>query len=429
MSREVVAENISRIEGLLNFTMIIKDHEVIDARAEALEGVRLLERLLVGKKYHEIPEIASRMCGVCQAIHKVTAVQAVENAFNIELPEEINMLRKLIVIGGHLQSHLLHLYMFVLPDFLGYHSILEMLPSHAELIRKVMYLRKLANVITELIGGRAVHPVTPIVGGLSKLPSENALRRALDYAKEFKNTIYTVLEDILSIDMPSFERRTNYVSLKGEHEFPLLGGNVSINSEVIFKPAEYEDYIKFVTVEYSTARHYVLKKIGREYMVGALARVNNNFKLLSDTTKELIKTYSLQFPSYRPFDNNKAQALELLHFVEEAIYILERLKGNIPRKRKASFKVNEGKGISITEAPRGLLIHHYEINNQGLVEKANIITPTAQNYKCMEADVKDYITRLIQTSDKKWDIKFEAEKLIRAYDPCVSCSARFLRQH
>lgn len=427
MSEEiVVVEKIPKIEGHMNFSVVIRGGKVVKARAEALEGIRLLERLLVGMSFREVPDVASRMCGVCQAIHKVTAVQAVEDALGIELPEELEMLRKLVVIGGHLQSHILHLYFFVLPNFLGRRSILDLLPDNEELVKTVLKLKKLANALTEITGGRAVHPVTPVVGGFSKIPSRHSLERALALMKKFKELLGEPLDVILSLDMPDFKRKTTYVSLYTGRDFPLLRGKVKISGWKVFEPHEYENYIEYVTENYSSARHYVLRN-GSEYMVGALARLNVNYELLSDSAKELAETYGLKFPSNRPFDNNKAQALELLHFSEEAITILEELLGRAIKTKKVPFKLSEGEGVSVTEAPRGLLIHHYKLDSRGRVEKANIITPTAQNYKCMEADALDYVTSLLGREDA--DVKHELEKLIRAYDPCVSCSARFFREH
>jgi len=421
-------ESIPKIEGHLNFTVIVEDNKVVKAQAEALEGVRLLERLLIGKKYYEIPDITSRMCGVCQAIHKVTAVQAVEKALDIQLPETLNMLRELVVIGGHLQSHILHLYAFVLPDFLGYKSIIDMLPKHKKTIKKIFMLKKLANNITEIIGGRAVHPITPIVGGFSRLPSRHELEITLNQAKEFKRHVNEIAELILSIEMPKLERKTKYVSLYNGKDIPLLSGSVKIYNELVFNPEEYEQYLESITETYSMARHYLIKTGKEPYMVGALARLNNNHAYLSDAAKELAKKYSVKFPSYSTFDNNKAQALELVHYIEKAMEINETLLDNIPRVGRVKYKIKEGNGVSITEAPRGLLIHHYKVDANGNIQEANIITPTAQNYKNMEADATAYLPQII-INKKKEEIEFELEKLIRAYDPCVSCSARFYREH
>jgi len=426
VAREVVLEKVARIEGLLNLAVVIKEGKVIETRAEALEGTRLLERILLGRDYEEVPDLASRMCGVCQAIHRVTSVQALEEALGVELPEQLELLRELVAIGGHLQSHILHLYFFVLPDFMGKSSIFELLPSHEQLIRRVLRLKRIANAITEIVGGRAVHPVTPVVGGFTSLPSRPKLERALSLAKTFRDLVKEPARLILSLEAPEFERKTAYVSLKGDGGIPLLRGPVTISGRGEFRPREYEKYIKYITESYSMARHYTLSD-GSEYMVGALARLNNNHPHLSDGARELAATFDVKFPSYSPFDNNRAQALELVHFAERAIDILDTLLESPPGRARVSFEVRRGEGVAVTEAPRGLLVHHYKLDAKGRVTLANIITPTAQNYKNLEADAREFVTALLERGAE--DLERKTEMLIRAYDPCVSCSARFFREH
>mgnify|MGYP003875726771 CR=1 FL=1 len=426
MAKEVVLEKVARIEGLLNLAVVIREGRVAEARAEALEGTRLLERILLGRDYEEVPDLASRMCGVCQAIHRVTSVQALERALGVELPEQLELLRELVAIGGHLQSHILHLYFFVLPDFMGRSSVFELLPSHEPLIRRVLRLKRIANAITEIVGGRAVHPVTPVVGGFTSLPSRLKLERALALAKAFRDLVEEPVRLILSLEAPEFERRTAYVSLRGDGEIPLLKGPVAVSGRGEFQPHEYERHIRYVTESYSMARHYTLSD-GSEYMVGALARLNNNYHNLSDGAREMAASFSVKFPSYSPFDNNRAQALELVHFAERAIEILDALLESPPGRARIGFEVHEGEGVAVTEAPRGLLIHHYRLDARGRVTLANIVTPTAQNYKNLEADAREFVTVLLKQGVE--DLERKTEMLIRAYDPCVSCSARFFREH
>ncbi len=424
MAKTVELHEIVRIEGHMNFTVVVHDGDV-KARAEALEGTRLLERLLIGRRFSEIPDIASRMCGVCQAIHRVTAVQALEAAFGIELPEDLEALRKLVVIGGHIQSHILHLHLFVLPDFLGHDSVMDLAASHGDLVRLVFRVKKLANMLTEIIGGRAVHPVTPIVGGFSRLPSRQELERVARLAREIEGLSVDIVEPLLSLDMPEFSREKTYIALYNRSGLPLLRGYIASSSGIVFSPEDYDSNLRYVTESYSMARHYLFND--REYMVGALSRLNINYGALSDTAKELAKKYDLEFPSNSPFDNNKAQALEIVHFAEEIRRLSEDLLETGVSQRTVAFRIRKGDGVAATEAPRGLLIHHYKLNDKGRVEVANMITPTAQNYKSMETDAEAYVKKLLDEGVE--DLELEIEKLIRAYDPCVSCSARFFREH
>lgn len=425
MSDIITIKDIPKIEGHLTVTVELENEVVKELRVEATEGIRLVEEILKGKSYREIPDIASRMCGVCPVIHKVSSTQAVEKALGIELPEELEYLREILVIGGHLQSHVLHLFFFVLPDFLGYESVLSMLPKYEKDVKKALKMKKLANIITEIIGGRAVHPVTPIVGGFSTLPTKHKLESLLRVAKEFKEEALEAVNLIFSLEMPYFERKTDYLAVSKEGKIPLLEGNVTLLHGSSFPPEMYHDFIKGIRVPYSTARHYLLRNSESSYMVGALARININYKYLSDTAKEFLKTYGLKFPSYSPFMNNVAQALEIIHFIDEAISLVEKLIESQPSKNRVNFEIREGEGVAATEAPRGLLIHHYKINKHGKVEAANIITPTAQNLRNLQEDLKKYVPQILNLPKDKMTL--EAEKLVRAYDPCVSCAARFLK--
>ncbi len=424
-SNLITIKDIPKIEGHLTVNIELENNIIRELRVEATEGIRILEEILKGKNFREIPDITSRMCGVCPVIHKVTSTKAMEKALEIELPERLEYLRKILVIGGHLQSHILHLFFFVLPDLLGYESVLSMLPKHMNDVKRALKMKKLANIISESIGGRAVHPITPVIGGFSTLPTKQKLESLLKITKEFKKEALEGVNLLLSLKAPTFERKTNYVAINREREIPLLEGNISLLNGPSFSPEMYQNFIRGIKVPYSTAKHYVLKSDNNSYMVGALARLNIGYKYLSDTAKEFSKTYGLKFPSYSPFMNNIAQALEILHFTDEVITLIEDLLEKPPSKSKVNFKIKEGEGVAATEAPRGLLIHHYKINNHGRVESANIITPTAQNLRNLQEDLKIYVSQILNLPKDK--ITLEVEKLVRAYDPCVSCAARFLK--
>ena len=423
---EVEIEGITRVEGHMNLVVVEEDGRV-EARAEALEGTRLLERLLIGRKFYEVPDIVSRMCGVCPVIHRLASVQALERAMGVEVSEGVKALRYVLAIGGHIQSHILHLYAFVLPDFTGHSSILELARDNVKLVRSVLRAKRLANTISEVLGGRAVHPVTPIVGGFSKVFSRHELELALKAAQELAVRLRELASVILELEMPAFERETRYLALRRGADVPLLDGTISVLGGGAFEAHEYEDHLEYVTEEYSMARHYLLKGEGVPYMVGALARLNHNHPFLSDTAKELAKTYGVRFPSCSPFDNNKAQALELVHYAEKAVELLEELLSSSARIGPSKFEVKRGEGVSATEAPRGLLIHHYALDGDGRVRYANIITPTAQNYKNLEADARELVRRYTGAGEE--ELVSLLKKLVRAYDPCVSCSARFWREH
>jgi len=415
-------KEIARIEGHLDLELI-EDKSGVKARARVMEGTRILERVLVGKNYWEGIEIASRMCGVCHAIHKLTATQAVENAFKVKIPSDATRLREIIAIAGHIQSHLTHLYYFALPDYYRKESFIDLLDIRKELVMKAIKLRQRTVDIINLLGGSPVHPIAPVVGGLSKEVSSGKINRLLELFKEIKVMAIDVAEGILGIKTPNFNERTLYVALTNNQSIPLLEGNVSINGKEFVEPELFSRSIRRIIEPYSKAPHYLYNE--EPYFVGALSRLNINHMHLSPMAKDLSKKFGINFPAFNPFLNNHAQALEMIHYIEEAINILDELKERKNIQHKTRYKVKEGRGISVTEAPRGILIHEYELDEKGKIREANIITPTAQNLKNLERDSEEYYKMLSRKSEE--EIRFELMKLVRSYDPCISCAARFRR--
>ncbi len=159
-------------------------------------------------------------------------------------------------------------------------------------------------------------------------------------------------------------------------------------------------------------------------MVGARSRINNNYSLLTEEAKKYCEIYGLKFPSHSPFMNIKAQAIEMIHLSSRLVDVLEQLSSTTFKEDCVKYNVG---GVSITEAPRGILVHHYKVDEDGKIVEANIITPTAQNYKSMEHSLQKYLTTIVERDLNL--ISRRVEEFVRAYDPCVSCSARFLREH
>lgn len=415
---------IAKIEGHLNVEATLREKEVRGVKLEVVEGVRVPEEVLVGKTCDEAYDIMSRVCGVCNAIHKITSIRALEAAMGVEVPEDLQGLRRLLVIGGHLQSHLVHLYFFVLPDFLGYESALSTAGKHPDLIRRALRMKRAANEIVEIVGGRAVHPVIPVIGGFASLPKKGELKGLLHSIRDLKNDSLETVELFSSLDMPEFERKTTYVALTDGKGIPLLEGEIRSSTGKAFEAKDYPMHLSGEIVEYSSAKRYSLKASNESYMVGALARINLNKRYLSDTAKKVAIAHGLRFPSDSPFMNNLSQAVELVHFADEAMEIVERLIERPPKRARVDFIVSGGEGFAGSEAPRGLLLHHYKVSDQGRIEFGNIVTPTAQNLRNMEDALRKYLPDIL--GEASLNIDLEIEKLIRAYDPCVSCSARFI---
>ena len=418
VERKIEIKEITKIEGHANLTIEIEDDRVKRVAFGIHEGLRHFETLIIGKEYHYLPELTSRICGICNVAHQIASVRAVEDALGIEISEQVKDLRKLMLISSHIQSHILHLYFLALPDYIGVESAIELARKDIKLVKKAFKLKEACNYMTALIGGRAVHPCTILPGGFSKRITRRMIDRYLKKMREIYPLLLESAELFLSLDYPPYERKSEYVALRDGRGIPLYEGKIA-TMHAVFDAHEYGEHIKERIVDYSTAKRSLID--GRDFMVGALARLNINGKLREDA-RELANRFGIRFPSNRVAWINPAQALENVHYAMEAMEIAENLKEYEPEKIEVPR--TDGEGVAAIEAPRGLLIHHYVIE-KGKCRYANIITPTAMNAENIERSLEGYARKIVDKDDGF--IKKEAEKVIRAYDPCVSCSVHVMR--
>jgi len=415
MGRLIKLDHLAKVEGHASLSLKIENRKVVKCELEVIEGARLFEELIKGRNYRDVQEIVSRICGICSCAHTIACVQALENALNIEVSNQTRVLRELLNLGERIRSNITHLYFLALPDYLGYDSPLSMLREHKNTVKHALNLMKLGNEIIITLGGREIHPLNIQVGGITKLPSKNDIKILIKKLEKSQKDFVSTAHYFLNLKYPKFERDTDYLSLYKEDDYPSIEGDL-ISKKGIIKKDNYKEHIKERFENYSSAKFAV--KEGKSYMVGALARLNNNHKFLDRYTKSFFNNL---IPSKNPFHNNIAQAIELVYLNKKIIKMLKDFDFKDEEMKEVKFK--DGHGISAVEAPRGVLFHEYKIKN-GIVEYANIITPTVQNLRRIEEDIKAYVEELLDKPQDK--IVLEIEKLIRAYDPCFSCSSHFL---
>lgn len=413
-------DHITKIEGHARLKVKVEEREVKKAHIEVYEGARFFEGILKGRRYDEVAHLASRICGVCSQAHLITGLKGMEEALGIRASRQTELLRELLLIGQIIQSHSLHLYFLGLPDYLGFENAISMASKYPQEVKRALRIKKLGNEICTVIGGREVHSITAVLGGFSKLPTSEELGELLKEVKDMKKEAIKTVELFENLSYPEFERKTEYIALRREGEYALLHGNIGSTKGLNITHDRYNEYLKEYTKDYSTAKFVVSE--GKGYMVGALARLNLNREMLSRDARNFLKKSKFNFPHYSPFVNNFAQALELVHLADRAMEILQNLP--LKKERPIKFEPKAGHGISATEAPRGMLLHEYELDKKGDVKRANIITPTTQNLKNIEDDIRKFLPGILEKSEE--EVKLELEKLIRSYDPCISCSTHFL---
>ncbi len=416
MTKTITLNHITKIEGHAKLSIKIDKGAVKDVSLKMFEGSRFFEGILKGKMYNDLPNISSRICGVCSPVHALTSVKAIENAFGIKVSRQAQLLRELISIGGIIQSHVLHLYFLTLPDYTGHCSALDMLPKYREEIERALRIKRAGNSLVNFIGGRDIHPIAIIPGGISRVPEKAAVDSLLALLKSVEPDAKKTVELFMGLKYPEFERETSLVALSGGPYFD-SHDIASCKENKCMLTKDYEKYFKEFFQEGSTAE-FVTKE-GKSYMVGAIARLYNNRSKLSDESRKMAdKILAVR----SPYMNNPAQAIEIYEGIRRCIDILENLR--LKQEKPVQIKLKACSGVGATEAPRGILFHKYSFDKDGYCTYANITTPTSQNLLTLQEAIKLFLPTVLEKNELQ--IKLDIEKLIRAYDPCISCSTHFL---
>lgn len=409
---------LAKIEGHgtlgINF-----DHN--DVQLKVTEGERLIEAILLKRDFKQAPYITSRICGVCPTSHTFASIKAIEDAFGIIVSEQTKKLRKIMQASQIIQSHVLHLFFLALPDFYNLKSAIEIGEQFPNEYHIALSLKKMADLILTKIGGRSIHPLFPTLGGFTELVSQNDLAVLRDLAIENLNHAEAIVKMILALMVPKLDEETEYLALDNGNNYPLYDGNTISNLGANFPAEEFEKEISESVKNYASAKFSLRKN--RAFKVGALARINLFSSRLNEKAKKLFNECGWENIKNNPFSNNLAQAIEIIHFNEEIINLLDDAIKNYKQEKTALTVVLPKQnihGFGAIEAPRGTLYHHYEIRPDGKIINANILTPTAQNLTSIEKDAE----LLLKTNEQKSQEEKTKmlETLIRAYDPCITCS-------
>ncbi len=429
MSATITVKHLARVEGHGGVTVELDGNTVRDVRFDIFEGARLLEGLVRGRSYQDVSQFLSRICAICSVAHALTSIKATEAAFDVRPSAQTELLRDLLYRGESIESHALHVFLLALPDYLGYGGALAMAAEKPEAVMLGLRLKKLGNSIQEVIGGRAVHPVNAIVGGFGKLPDPDeliALRRELLLAV---GEAESVIRLVASLPPANFCRgQTQYAAMRCPRDYGYYAGDeieVAWNgTRKTLRADEYRALAGEKAVPHSHAKHSLHD--GRPFMVGALARLSVNADKLEGRAAEARERLGLRPPFTNPMENNEAQAVELIFDLEHALRTVDRLLADGVRpEAPVPVRPRAGSGTAVTEAPRGLLVHSYEYDEKGRVVGADVITPTAFNAASVENHLR---LAAEQSAEKEPDaLAHKLEMIVRAYDPCISCSVHLVR--
>lgn len=422
MTHDIHLHHITRVEGHGNIVLNIREGRIEELRLEIVESPRFFELMLIGRHIAEAPHITSRICGICAVSHTTASIKACEAALGITPSAEVMLLRKILVNAEVLQSHILHLYLLVAPDFFGVGSVIPLARSNPDIVKRGLRLKRVANEICRVLVGRHVHPIGMTIGGFKRVPTRKDLE---EVRKVLEGAIPDVEETVglfEGIKMPELNRATKYCSLRDEDEYALYGGRLYSKDGPLIEVERYKEFITEEVIEYSTAKH--ARSGDSPIMVGALARFNNNHTHLSSKAKEVAQRLGLIFPCTNPFMNNIAQVVESVHCIYDSLRLLDILSSSGISNGSQEIEIRAGRGVGVVEAPRGTLYHEYRVDEEGIIRSVNCIIPTAQNLANIERDIEAIVPMILDLP--KEEIERRLEMLVRAYDPCISCSTHFL---
>lgn len=420
-NKTIKVDYLARVEGEGSLFVKIKNDQVSEVRFGIFEPPRFFEAFLRGRKFWEAPDITARICGICPIAYQMSAVHAMENAFNITVDGQLRELRRLIYCGEWIESHTLHVYMLHAPDFLGYPDAIHLAKDHPEIVEKALKLKKIGNELVTLIGGREIHPVNVRVGGFYRVPYKKELKEIEEKLKWARDVSLETVKLTSTFTMPDFERDYEYVALCPENEYPFNEGRLKSSKGLDIPINEYDQHFVEDHVQHSNALQSKIRERGA-YFVGPLARYNLNYDKLPAIVKEAAKDAGLGTSVHNPFKSIIVRSLEIVFACEEALRIIAQY--DRPDKPYFEVKPVSSTGFGCTEAPRGICYHRYRLDEDGIIKDARIIPPTSQNQKTMEQDLLEFVTPRVNLPQDQ--LTWQCEQAIRNYDPCISCATHFL---
>jgi sulfhydrogenase subunit alpha len=421
-TRIIKTDYLARVEGEGAMRVVIEDGRVADVKLDIYEPPRFFEAFLRGRAFAEAPDITARICGICPVAYQMSAVQAMEQICGVEVEGQLRALRRLLYCGEWLESHALHVFMLHAPDFLGYESAIEMARDHPDLVSRALDLKKTGNEVMRVVGGREVHPVNVRVGGWYRAPRKRELAALVEQLERAREIALGAVRVTAAFDFPDYEQDYELVALSQSGEYPIDAGRIVSTRGLDIDVSEYDEHFVEEHVEWSNALHS--RVVGRgAYLCGPLARFALGFDRLSPLAREAAAGVGLGAEERNPFRSIVVRAVELVYAADEALRLIAEYEE--PDAPAVDGEPRAGIGYGCTEAPRGILYHRYELDDEGTILDAKIVPPTSQNQLAIEDDLRGVVERSLDLPEE--ELKLLCEQTIRNYDPCISCATHFLR--
>ncbi|PLX38508.1 MAG: Ni/Fe hydrogenase subunit alpha [Hyphomicrobiales bacterium] len=419
--RVIKVDALARVEGEGALYVRVKDDVIEDIKFRIFEPPRFFEALLRGRPYSDAPDITARICGICPIAYMLGASKAMEDALGVTVDGVLEDLRRLIYCGEWIESHVLHAAMLHAPDFLKMPDAFAFARQNADAVKAALRLKKLGNTILETVGGRAIHPVNLKVGGFYSAPKKRDIRALIPELEFGLEASAMLARAFAGFDFPDFTYDYTCVSMRHPSEYPLQAGDLVSNRGLDIKVQAFPEHFFEEHVAHSNALHGRMRD-GSAYLVGPNARYNNNFAQLSSASQGLAREIGLGATVDNPFLSILVRMVETYYACEEALRIAKSYE--VPDEPSVAIEPRAGKGAGVTEAPRGICWHEYELDDEGRILNAVIVPPTSQNQPQIETDLAGVVGANLDLDDEA--LKWRCEQTIRNYDPCISCATHFL---
>jgi sulfhydrogenase subunit alpha len=420
--RTIETKALARVEGEGAMRLRLKDGQAEVVELRIYEPPRFFEAFLRGRGFTEAPDITARICGICPVAYQMSACAAMESACGIQVDGPIRDLRRLLYCGEWIESHALHVFLLHAPDFLGYESAIELAKDHRELVERGLQLKKTGNEVMTVVGGREVHPINVRVGGFYRAPSKAELATLVEPLVLARESALETVRLTSTLDFPELCWDGELVALHEDGEYPIDRGRIVSSGGREFAASDFDEQIVEEHVEHSNALHATFAD-GELYLVGPLSRFNLSFDSLSPLVRETAAEVGAVPPVRNPFRSIVVRSLEILYACDEALRLIEGYEP--PDAAATEVPPRAAVGYGVTEAPRGLLYHRYEIDDEGTILDAKIVPPTSQNQKAIERDLVLVAERYRDLPDEALGLR--CEQAIRNHDPCISCATHFLK--
>jgi coenzyme F420-reducing hydrogenase alpha subunit len=419
--REINVDYLARVEGEGAMYLKLDGDKIIDLEFSIFEPPRFYEALLRGRSHAEAPDITSRICGICPIAYQMSSINAMEHAADVEVHHQIRALRRMLYCGEWVESHSLHVYMLHAPDFLGYESAIEMAEDLPDVVTNALRLKKLGNTVMTLLGGREIHPINMRVGGFYRTPTRKELDSLVGEIEWALTTSEEAVRLVSGFDFPDFEMPYEFVALRHPDEYAITDGRIVSTEGLDIDVTEWPDHFEETHVERSNALHCRLRERGT-YHVGPMARFTLNHDKLTPRAAAIADEVGLEQGERNPFKSIIVRSVELVLACEEMLRLIDDYVR--PPDPWIPVEPRSAVGHGASEAPRGLLYHRYEIDDEGLIADARIVPPTSQNQRSIEEDLRQFVVPRTHMADD--ELKWQLEQAIRNYDPCISCATHFL---